>query len=99
MIHPRQKIWGAAIAVLVGLTLFALPAIAETTGGTITTGNAVASSTVDNGLNSNTTDPDQPGRTNSSTITSSNTNDGALDSAATSTADTGSNTVTGGRTN
>ncbi|MGC9602187.1 MAG: peptidoglycan-binding protein [Minisyncoccia bacterium] len=69
---------------------------ATTTGGTVTTGDAVATSSVDNELNSNTTDPDQPGRTNSSTITSDNTNVGALDSVATSTADTGSNTVTGG---
>ena len=69
---------------------------ATTTGGTIATGDAAASTTVENGLNSNTVSPDSTGKTNSSTITASSTNDGILGSAATSTSDTGTNSVTGG---
>lgn len=64
-------------------------------GGTIQTGNAVATSSVDNQLNLSSASPDQPGETNSSTITASSTNDGVLASAATTTAATGDNTASG----
>ena len=69
---------------------------ATSTGGTIDTGAANASTTVDNNLNTDNVSPDAPGKANASTITASSTNDGVLDNAATSTADTGDNTVTGG---
>ena len=69
---------------------------ATTTGGTINTGDATATTSINNALNSNDAEPDSPGGSNNSNITASTTNDGSLDSAATSTADTGSNTVTGG---
>jgi|GEM_PF-683294 hypothetical protein len=77
---------------------------ATTTGGTIITGDATASSTVDNSLNITSSDlPDSPCDgaknkcTNSSHLNDISTSTGALDSTATSSADTGDNTVTGGQ--
>ena len=71
--------------------------LATTTGGTIITDDANASTTVDNLLNLNTVNGDIAGQEmNSSTFTASSTNSGILDSAATSTAMTGENEVIGG---
>src|SRR3989344_1783137 len=42
--------------------------VANTTGGTIITGDATASTTVDNELNESSVNPDSPGETNSSSI-------------------------------
>lgn len=69
--------------------------VASDVGGTVVTQDATASTTVDNQLNANTTNPDGPGNTNSSNITASNENEGSLVSAATSTAETGENVVMG----
>jgi hypothetical protein len=65
-------------------------------GGTIITGDATASTTVSNEMNTNVTDPDAPGETNSSTITASTTNEADLGSIASSTATTGDNNAEGG---
>ena len=66
-------------------------------GGTIVTGDATASTTIDNELNSNVTNNvDEPGETNSSTITASTTNDAELTSQSTTTASTGENQASGG---
>ncbi len=64
-------------------------------GGTITTGDATASTSVDNQLNHNQTNPDSPGETNSSAIAASTTNDGTLTSQSTTTASSGENTAEG----
>lgn len=67
-------------------------------GGTVITGDATATTTVQNELNTNITNPpDDPGEeSNSSQISSENENVGELASQATSTADTGVNTAQGG---
>ncbi len=70
--------------------------LSSDTGGSIETGDAIATSSVDNSLNQNSSFPDSKGTTNSSTITASTTNAGELDSAASSTAETGTNAVVGG---
>src|SRR3989344_2563299 len=70
---------------------------ATTTGGTIQTGDATATTSVSNTLNTNSINPDQPGQEmNSSTFTAAADNFGVLRSAATSTAMTGENEVIGG---
>lgn len=66
-------------------------------GGTIITGDATATTTVQNEMNSNTANTDNsPGETNSSQITSSTTNEAELGSVASSTAETGENKAEGG---
>ena len=70
---------------------------ATTTGGTIITGDATATTTVDNTLNTNSANPDQANQhMNSSGLNATSTNQGELGSAATSTAITGDNSVLGG---
>ena len=71
-------------------------------GGSIVTGDASASSTVDNQLNINTigistaSGGDEPGRMNSSNLTASTSNEGMLNSQALAQALTGDNSVVGG---
>lgn len=69
-------------------------------GGTIATGDAVASTSVENELNKNDVDPDtacDPGAcTNSSTITATSTNEAIASTTASSRATTGANIVEGG---
>jgi hypothetical protein len=70
---------------------------ASDTGGTIATGDATASTTVDNSVNQNNIDPDHPGEEmNSSTLTSTSTSDAIVSSEASSTAATGENSIDGG---
>lgn len=76
-------------------------------GGTILTGNATASTSVDNTLNTNNVNPDSPCDptsqsadeqcTNSSTILSTSTNTALVGNFSTSTASTGSNVAQGGQ--
>ncbi len=66
-------------------------------GGTVITGDATATTTVQNEMNTNTADVNNgPGETNSSSLTSSTTNEAELGSNASSTAETGDNQAEGG---
>lgn len=75
-------------------------------GGTIETGDATATTTIDNTVNINDVDPDtacdplsentDEQCTNSSTITASSTNEALVENFATSTASTGDNVAEGG---
>lgn len=71
-------------------------------GGTIITGDATASTSVENTLNTNDVDPDtacDPGAcTNSSTITATSTNEAIASTTASTSALTGENEVQGGGT-
>ncbi|RJQ35628.1 DUF11 domain-containing protein [Candidatus Parcubacteria bacterium] len=70
---------------------------ASNTGGTIETGDATASTTIDNTANHSEVFPDAPNEEmNSSNLTSTSTNDALVISGATSTAATGDNTIEGG---
>ncbi|TSC68734.1 MAG: Uncharacterized protein G01um101456_516 [Parcubacteria group bacterium Gr01-1014_56] len=67
------------------------------TGGTILTGDALASTTVENELNTNITNAvDQPGESNSSVLTASTTNEAELSTEDITDASTGENTAEGG---
>ena len=70
---------------------------ATTTGGTIETGDATATTTVDNSLNTSAVNPDEADqKMNASNLIATSTNQAILSSAATSTAATGENSVLGG---
>lgn len=67
-------------------------------GGTITTGNANATSTTENSVNLNdVSNVDSPGDTNSSTFNATSSNDALVNNFATSTASTGANVAEGGQ--
>jgi hypothetical protein len=65
-------------------------------GGTIATGDATATTTVDNNVNTNAVAPDSAGDTNSSTITATSSNEALVGVFSTSTASTGANVAQGG---
>src|SRR3989338_5634334 len=65
-------------------------------GGTIDTGDAMATTTVKNELNINITNPDSAGESNSSVLTSENTNEGEVMSGSLTVSTTGENEADGG---
>ncbi|MBX4191914.1 peptidoglycan-binding protein [Candidatus Parcubacteria bacterium] len=65
-------------------------------GGTVGTGNAQASTTINNDLNTTTVNPDKPGELNGSGVNSTASSTGELGSFSTTSALTGQNTAEGG---